>query len=332
MKKILAGGLSIFSLLAGASPALAQTPPPDPAGILTLQIENDAFSIPGTDRYYTSGVRLGYVTPTGEVPGFIANFVTNIFGPGSQRMEYDLQQVIFTPSNTQAYDPNPDDRPYAGQLALHATLIQDTDFSRTLAGVSLGIVGPAGLGQSVQNGFHDLIGDTPNRGWRYQLQNEPTLDFSGGRIWRYDLASFGDGLINVQALPEVTGQVGNTEIYAQAGGILRFGQGLDSDYGPALIGPAMSGTDAYTPTQPFVWYVFGGAVGRLVAHDMLVQGNDFRSSRGVALTPIQGDLEVGGALIIYGVRVTATEVFETAEFHHEAPAFQYGSIALSTRF
>jgi hypothetical protein len=94
----------------------------------------------------------------------------------------------------------------------------------------------------------------------------------------------------------------------------------------------MTGTDAYTPTQPIVWYVFGGAVGRVVAHDMLVQGNDFQSSRGVALTPLQGDLEVGAALIVYGIRVTATEVFETPEFHHEAPAFQYGSIGLSARF
>jgi len=94
----------------------------------------------------------------------------------------------------------------------------------------------------------------------------------------------------------------------------------------------MTGTDAYTPTQPIVWYVFGGAVGRLVAHELSVQGNDFTSSRGVTLTPYQADMEIGAAFIVYGVRVTATEIFETPEFHHEAPAFQYGSIAISARF
>jgi len=113
---------------------------------------------------------------------------------------------------------------------------------------------------------------------------------------------------------------------------VRIGSGLDSDFGPSVIQPGITGTEAYTPTQPFVWYVFAGALGRLVAHDMLVQGNDFQSSRGVGLTPAQGSLEVGGAFILYGVRVSATEVFESAEFHHEAPAFQYGSISLSTRF
>jgi hypothetical protein len=324
-------------LLLGASPALAQSastndPLNDPASILTLQIENDAFSIPGTDRYYTSGERLGYVSPTGVLPNFLAELGHNVFGQGSQRLEIDLQQEIYTPAITQAYNPNPDDRPYAGDLAVHGTIIQDTAATRSLLQASIGIVGPAALGQSVQNGFHDIIGDTPNRGWKYQLHNEPTLDFMAGRIWRYDLASFAGGAVNLQALPQASAQVGNTEIYAQAGAIIRIGSGLDSDYGPAVMSPAMSGTDAYTPTQPVVWYIFGGALGRVVAHDMLVQGNDFQSSRGVALTPYQGDLEVGAALIVFGVRVTATEVFESAEFHHEAPAFQYGSIALSTRF
>jgi len=312
--------------------ARAADPLNDPASIYTVQLENDAFSIPGTDRYYTSGERLGYVSPTGALPGPLESLGHTVFGAGAQRLEIDLQQVIYTPANTQIYNPNPEDRPYAGQLALHGTIIQDTDTTRSLLQASIGIVGPAGLGQSAQNTFHDVIGDTTNKGWRYQLKNEPTLDFFSGRIWRYNLANFDDGAIGLQVLPQVTGQVGNTEIFGQAGAILRIGSGLDSDYGPAVIEPAMNGTDAYTPTQPIVWYVFGGAVGRLVAHDMLVQGNDFTASRGVALTPYQGDLEVGAAVIVFGVRVSATEVFETAEFHHQAPAFQYGSIAISARF
>jgi hypothetical protein len=312
--------------------AHAADPLNDPQSIYTVQIENDAFSIPGTDRYYTSGERLGYVTPTGVLPGPLASLGHAIFGAGSQRLEIDLQQVIYTPVDTQVYDPNRDDRPYAGQLALHATIIQDTATTRSLLQASLGVVGPASLAQPIQNGFHSIIGDTSAKGWHYQLKNEPTLDFFGGRIWRFDMASFDGGAVGVQVLPQLTGQVGNTEIFTQAGAIVRIGSGLDSDFGPAVIEPAMNGTDAYTPTQPIVWYVFGGAMGRLVAHDMLVQGNDFTSSRGVALTPYQGDLEVGAAIIVYGIRVSATEVFETPEFHHEAPAFQYGSIALSARF
>jgi hypothetical protein len=324
---------SLFSAALAAFPmaALADSPPADPGHIVTFQVENDAFSVPGTDRLYTSGVRLGYVAPTGDLPDFLSDFGRQAFGEGTQRLEFDLQQVIFTPTNTQTYNPNPHDMPYSAQLALHISLIQDTTTTRSIAQVSVGVVGPDALGQSVQNGFHDIIGDTSNKGWHYQLRNEPTLDFMGGRTWRYDVADLGDG-IGVQVLPQVTAQAGNTEIYAQAGGIVRFGQGLDADFGPSLIQPGISGSDAYTPVQPVTWYVFGGAVGRLVAHDIFIQGNDFQSSRHVPLTPLQGDLEVGGAIILYGLRVTATEVFETPEFHNSAPAFQYGSIAISGRF
>ncbi|MCB5943394.1 lipid A deacylase LpxR family protein [Acidocella sp. KAb 2-4] len=331
MKTFLRSSLIALSPLVLLAPAArAATPPPDPAGILTIQLENDALSIPSTDRLYTSGERLGYVTPTGDVPGFVSGLGRRLFGEGTQRMEIDLQQVIFTPTNTQLYNPNPKDRPYAGELSLRVGLIQDTTETRSLAGVALGVVGPDSLGQSVQNGFHEIIGQTPNRGWHYQLRNEPTLNVYGGRIWREDVGQIGG--VDVQVLPQMTGQVGNTEIYAQAGGILRFGQGLDADFGPAVIQPQLSGTDAYTPTQALSWYVFGGVLGRVVAHDMLIQGNDFTSSRGTSLIPLQGDLEFGAAVILGGMRISAVETIETPEFRHSAPAFQYGSVAISTRF
>ncbi|NNM57450.1 lipid A deacylase LpxR family protein [Acidocella sp.] len=324
--------LSLGVLLGSASLAWAGNPLPDPGSILTVQVENDALSIPSTDELYTSGIHLGYVTPTGALPDFLSQFGTQIFGGGTQRLELSLDQVIFTPTNTQLYTPNPRDMPYSGHLSLSASLIQDTTGTRSVAGMSVGVVGPDALGQSVQNGFHELIGDTPNRGWRYQLHNEPTLDFFGSRIWRDDIASFGNGALGLQVLPQVSAQAGNTEIYAQAGGLVRLGQGLDSDFGPSLLGNGLNGTDAYTPTQPLVWYVFAGADGRLVGHNIFIQGNDFQSSRHVALTPLQGEAEIGAAMIVYGFRITATEVLESPQFHHSAPAFQYGSIAISGRF
>ena len=222
--------------------------------------------------------------------------------------------------------------PYSAQLALHSSLVQDTMTTRSIAQVSIGVVGPDALGQSVQNGFHEIIGDTPNRGWRYQLHNEPTLDFMGSRIWRENLGTFADGALNAQVLPQVTAQAGNTESYVQAGAILRVGQGLEWDFGPSLIQPGISGSDAYAPTRPVVWYVFAGAVGRLVANDIFIQGNNFQSSRGVALTPMQADFEIGGAIIVHGLRVTATEVLETPQFHGSGPAFRYEFVSISGRF
>ncbi|HQT46471.1 MAG: hypothetical protein B7X08_03950 [Acidocella sp. 20-63-7] len=324
--------LSLLTLLAVPAGARAQTPPPDPHGIITLQLENDAFSVPSTDELYTSGERLGYVTPTGDLPVFLSQFGDQIFGQGTQRLEFDLQQMIFTPVNTQVYDPNPHDMPYSAQIALHTSLIQDSLTTRSIAQVSIGLVGPDAQGETVQNGFHSEIGNTTNNGWRYQLRNEPTLDFFGGRIYREDIGTLDNGAFGVQVLPQISAQAGSTEIYAQAGAILRIGQGLDSDFGPAIIQPGLNGADAYTPTRPLVWYVFGGAIGRVVGHDIFVQGNNFVRSRGVPLTPLQADFEIGGAMIVHGLRISITEVLTTPQFHHSAPAFQYGSVAISSRF
>ena len=168
-------------------------------------------------------------------------------------------------------------------------------------------------GRSVQNGFHEIIGDTPEQRLALSARatNRRSISWaaaSGARI----SAPFADGALNAQILPQITAQAGNTEIYVQAGAILRIGQGLDSDFGPSLIQPGISGMDAYTPTRPLVWYVFGGAVGRLVAHDIFIQGNDFQSSRGVALDPDAGAIWRSAARSsLHGLRVTATEVLET---------------------
>ena len=69
-------------------------PPPDRGTIITGQAENDLVT--GTDRFYTSGVRLGITLPTGELPGFASDFGHWLWGDGQQRLAFDLSQNIFT--------------------------------------------------------------------------------------------------------------------------------------------------------------------------------------------------------------------------------------------
>ena len=124
-------------------------------GTYTVQVENDSVStLKGTsDQYYTSGIRLGYVSPTGKVPAFAANAGHAMWGDGVQRISVDLSQSIFTPRNTQINPPDPHDRPYAGYLRASGALIQDTDQWRSVLAVTLGVIGPAAFGRQVQNGF-----------------------------------------------------------------------------------------------------------------------------------------------------------------------------------
>lgn len=314
-------------------PALAE-PPQDPHGIFTLQGENDGVSTRRgtTDEYYTSGLRLGYTTGTNAVPGFLAGIGHAVWGDGVQRVGIDLSQILFTPHNTQISPPDPTDRPYAGYLSVNTQLLQDKDNSRSVLGLSLGVVGPSALGEEVQNGFHTLISNTPNKGWRYQLKDEPAFELMVGRTWRLPLAQVRG--LEVDTLPALQLSAGTVRDYVQAGFALRLGQGLNSDFGTPRIQPGFSGGDAYTPTRPFAWYVFAGADGQAVAHDEFLDGSTFRNnSPSVTNRILVGEMEAGAAIMAYGVRITYTQVWQTPEFKKQrAGLFNFGSLAASVRF
>src|SRR5271156_486743 len=133
--------LSGFALL-GTS-AVRAAPPADPSSIWTLQDENASISTANlTDRYYVNGLRLGWTSPTSQVPEFLATLGNTLWGDGQQRIAFSVSQQIYTPANTQLTIPDPRDRPYAGLLLGNFSLISDTDTSRSVLMVSLGLAGP----------------------------------------------------------------------------------------------------------------------------------------------------------------------------------------------
>lgn len=309
-------------------------PMADPASIVTIQVENDAVStLKGTsDQYYTSGIRLGYVSPTGVVAQPLADAGRYLWGNGVDRYTIDISQSIFTPRDTQSLVPLPNDHPYAGELLATAGIIHDTGSTRNLFALSLGVVGPSAEGEEVQNGFHSIIGDTSNQGWHYQIQDQPAVELLEQHTWRVPIAQFygleTDGLLDVKAAG------GSVQDYVGSGLSVRLGQGLGSDFGPAKIQPGMSGTDAYTPTRPFDWYVFGGVDGRLVGYDVTLDGSTFRrNTPSVHRIFDVGEMQAGLAVILYGLRVSYTQTWETPEFDgSKAGLFNYGSLAVSARF
>ena len=316
-----------------AAPSAWADPPADPNSIVTLQVENDAVA--GTDKYYTSGLSLGYTAPTGDVPDSIARLGHDVWGYGQQRLSFDLQQNLFTPSNTQIKPPNPRDRPYAGVLFGNLSLIQDTDYSRSTLALGLGVVGPGAGGEEIQNGFHSLIGDRHNQGWSYQVHNEPVVQVSAGRIWRVDLARLATpvGGLEFDALPQISASVGTWRDYAQAGGEIRVGQGLHSDFGAPRMLPGLTGGNAYVAVRPFAWYLYVGGDGQAVGFDSTLDGNLFRRSAHVTSEPIVGEFQAGLAVLAFGARLSAFHVIQTKEFNHQSGStFSFDGVALSTKF
>ena len=333
-RRTLAAAAAAAALTFTSLPArLAATPAQDTTSIVTIQVENDAVSTQSgtSDRYYTAGQRLGFTSGTDAVPAFLERAGRAVWGDGVQRISLDLTQSIFTPRNTQTYNPSPQDRPYAAVLGLTGALIHDTDTRRTVLSVELGVLGPLAQGKEVQNGFHSLIGDTGNKGWATQLRNEPILQITPERTWRVPLGEAGP--VSFDMLPSLTVGVGNLRDYVQGGLVFRVGQGLGSDFGVSRIRPGIGGTDAYTPTQPFAWYVFAGGDVQAVAVDITLNGNTVASGRHAAPKWDVGEFTAGAAVMLYGVRVSYAQTLQTQEFRtQKSGLFSFGSLTASVRF
>ena len=338
-------GVVTASLAASVSAADAQSSPapvstaastvqlgPDPTAIYTLEDENASLSSASlTDRYYVNGLKAGYTSGTDGVPDFAASIGHALYGDGEQHLTFDLTQQIYTPADASSFNPPANDRPYAGVLLANLGVITDSDNTRSTIQASAGVVGPWALGEQIQNGFHDLISQSHNNGWHYQLRNEAAVELLSSRIWRLPVMQFAG--FETDSLIDASAGVGNVRIYGEGGAQLRFGQGLASDFGTSRLRPGISGGDAFKPTRPFAWYVFVGADGQGVAHDITIQGNDFESSRSVKIKPLVGELEGGLALMAFGTRLTYTHVLQSQEFQHQKGGLhQFGSLALSVRF
>lgn len=201
------------------------------------------------------------------------------------------------------------------------------------------MLGPDAGGEIAQNGLHALIGDSKSEGWNDQLDNRPVLNFFVDRTWRVPLLDVASlpaldaAPVGIDLLPDVTGFVGTEEIYAQAGGTLRIGQGLENDFGAGRMMPGLSGGDAYLPDFGLTWYVFGGVDGQAVAYNTLLEGNSFANGPSVDKKPFVGEFEIGLAVIWHGVRMTFTQTWQTHEFTtQQGGMFDFGSVAVSARF
>ena len=329
--------------LALAAPATAQAPTPAPPAndpsVWTLQGENDSFSLGvkgSTDKYYTSGLRLGWTTPSRLVPDALKGLATTLWGQGETRLSVDLTHQSYTPLATQRRNPPLGDRPYAGVLMGHFGLLQDgktqTGYDiRSAMVLGLGLVGPGAGGENIQNSFHELIGQRSARGWTTQLRNEPLVQITSERTWRIPIATFGP--LETDWLPSLTASIGNLRTYLQSGAMIRIGSNLQADYGPTRLRPGVTGGDYFTSPAPLAWYLFVGADGRAVARDLTLEGNTWATSRSVRKQPFVGELSAGLGVIFHGVRLTYVHRFQSQEFRKQSGGLhQTGSLALSVRF
>ncbi|MET0379882.1 MAG: lipid A deacylase LpxR family protein [Spongiibacteraceae bacterium] len=305
----------------------------DNRGALTIAFENDLFGA-GTDEHYSHGTEITYVSDTYQ-PDWLRSFAGGIgmYDQGDDlRVVWSLGQQMYTPSDLARTDLIVDDRPYAGWLYTSIGMFTDSQQRSRFRSINrlefiLGQVGPDSYAEDTQRQIHKITDSSEPRGWDNQLHNETTFDVQYQREWILPLVAN-----YVDIVPRIGATVGTSQRHAGTGFTLRVGSGLNSDAGPPLIRPSATGSHYFKPNQSFYWYLFAGAHGRYVGHNIFLDGNSDGRSHEVEKNEWVGEVQGGAVMGWDAWRITLTEIYRSREFEGQDEPDEFGSIAVSYRF
>jgi lipid A 3-O-deacylase len=336
--------LTIISL-----PQLAFTSDEKARGSDTLifYLENDAFF--DTDRYYTNGMKLSWISRDLSNYGDIVTVpwmhrviekLPFINDPENQRtLSLSLGQNMYTPEDKESRKLIKDDRPYAGITYLGFGLHSRNKMHMDTLELSVGIVGRHSYAENCQKAYHKWINAEDPRGWDNQLQDEPLLNLYFERKWKTLQIRSSNGL-GFDCTPHAGLALGNAYTGASVGGQVRFGWNVPNDFGTYLIRPGSDSSAPLDDNDPRFFsrfkrigiHLFLGVDGKAVARNISLDGNTFRNSHSVDKKPFVADLIAGIGLIIHQVKITYSYVHRTKEFETQKDAQHFGAISLSFTF
>lgn len=311
-------------------------------GRLTLIEDNDG-ELSSQDRHYTQGLQLSYLSPRLGTQALSARAL-DVLGAvlpafhadasSTRRFDFALGQQIFTPEDIHRTDLDTNDRPYAGWLYGSFSLLQQNQRNHLHElTLQLGVVGPAALGEEAQNGFHGFANLRPADGWDQQLGNRGAVQVQYAYRQRIALKLMHNYAFD--AVPEVGVNLGSVVRYTEVGGLLRFGNALAADYGPAHVQPGIGGSDWFDADAlggSFLhWSIYAGGQLRNVYYNRLIDGiRELAPDATLKARPFVFDAVAGAGLVLSPrVHLSLTATRRTGEFRGQKGFDLFGTALLS---
>jgi hypothetical protein len=286
--------LGVAVLLALAATGAAAN---GPAPRWYVQVDNDVIF--GTDRWYTSGVRIARASASGPILS-----------------EWGLLHEVFTPE-AKGWSPGVDDRaPSARLLAYGARHWTDPDSFSTFE-AALGVRGRSALGEQATEAIHRLV-PAPEVDWSRQESDQVDAQLALVRSQRLS-----DFYLHLGAV------AGNQQVFGHAG--------VEWRVGPPSTRAALSPAMRYAATPPPAagecgWGAFAGASVRAVARNQMIRRNydpfgaqlEPRHAVGRAVLGINTVQDWGSA--------TLALVQDTREFDAQRRPHAFGSLTVHLEF
>ena len=246
---------------------------------IKLYTENDLLS--QEDSQYTGGSKLDIVYKIDN-----PDSLYNLLSAGDSKVycfcSFAIGSQIYTPADLTKKEPIYDDWSYAGWTYVESGIHKSSSDTLNSLILKVGIIGPDAQGEEIQKAIHRLTGSKTPQGWDNQLYNE--LGINLGYIYkkRYEEKLFKS--LSVSVVPLASIDLGNISTQAALGVFIRFGHHISKDFGIATITMGgESGIPAYEAQKEnlhnhWSWSLNFAARGSVVARDIFVQGNTFRTS------------------------------------------------------
>ncbi|MEZ6191255.1 MAG: lipid A deacylase LpxR family protein [Phycisphaerales bacterium] len=289
------------------------------------------------DRHYTNGNAITIAHQPDWAEGFadVATFGETF---DTTAAGYILGHMIFTPDNINTTQLIRNDRPYAGYLFAGVYLQRANDDTFDHIQLDLGTVGPASQADHIQRDIHEWLDLDEPQGWQNQLHDEFTAQLYLRRKWRMDLETISifDTEIQHQLIPQVELAAGSVYRNASAGAIWRIGHNLPDDFGPGRLADVRSETGS-TPHNTG-GYGFVRVTGRVVEHDLFLEGNSYKESHGVNAETFVGEIQAGFAVYhrykgwLFNANYSQTFVSEQFEGQDGSDAYASVMLAASKGF
>lgn len=315
-KGMLTGLLAVLPLVALAAgdppPTLGISPTASPqiARIVEFAHDNDqlAFTPGASERWYSSGLFLrtaALADPSAPDARLMARWCAVVLAcDADARIDrvWGLSQLIHTPAWTGTDQPQPRDWPYAASLYGSLSLVAHGAHTRQTLSLQLGVLGPAALGEQLQNAVHSLLNQPKALGFAWQVGPQPVLQAAWSRLVTHPLSSR-----EVDLVTRTTAVIGLPLTQASAGALLRF---ADRPAGPSWPGEIQA-----PGTSTRSWYGWIGAEAFAVAHQAYIDGPVKSYESLVHHRNAVGHL-IGGASVHLGARtwIDFGVEFRTLEF------------------
>ena len=309
----------------------------------------DYFGFDYVDRHYSQGFQLQVWLPDNELKegrkwGSLGSQIGwNLFGEWGKfgmdvertRGGWSVGQKIYTPevlavgTGFVSVGPTGDqlqvnDRPYAGFLSF------DAHWERRgrVRGIptkdqvvwTLGIVGPAALGEEAQTWWHGIFDGVAPEGWRFQLDNEVVANLKGERQWLFRFGSRAGWKWDL--MPSVGAEVGTV--------ITSLNLGLETRLGFGEVG--LFNLPSMKPGRDWGAYFYASARGRVVGRDIFLDGNTFSDSHSVEREVLRGEVSAGVGLRFRAFEGRVGWVRRSIEFEQQDVPNQYLSVSGTWRY